>query len=513
MLYNFLNLIFSGLYIMRFIINDVLLENLITAPESLAQDLIQAFLEGSSSKETADIVLDIPQLTLQTNGPAILSKLSEFLGHVLQQQVPVAKIVVEDDWLKNPLIIKANALLNKLFPEAKISIYGTSGEKLNLSANYAPTMMMPTAHSSDAPYSFYPDINMTVYHEHIATRIAEPFSLNQGQLDACGVTAYLMQVLDTQPELYKKLALELVDQGQSETVVSLRAPESSKLTKNGEFRSSSSAVILNAFQNSLSFLTQIGIPAEIIGWLEGIVHTIVPNELLDNFNAFKMYVLDNLSEKLANLPRQIVEYLTRSGYEVTKETAKMLPMEFFKNILSKQTNNPGTEAILNDIQRLTYSDIHTESSPSTLKSELQEIEAKLKNGYQAILLLESQWNLRITGLGGPIPAGLSHYNYCKDFNLYTEKGRDKVKFTIYTWGKKFDITTNLATFAKHYCGVILSKPKALLFSNQVAESSNHHAKYHDKLRRTSARCVKRLERDEHHRDKSPKRSKKPNPNN
>lgn len=507
---------FSGLYIMRFIINDVLLENLITAPESLAQDLIQAFLEGSSSKETADIVLDIPQLTLQTNGPAILSKLSEFLGHLLQQQVPVAKIVVEDDWLKNPLIIKANALLNKLFPEAKISIYGTSGEKLNLSANYAPTMIMPTTHSSDAPYSFYPEINMTVYHEHIATRIAEPFSLNQGQLDACGVTAYLMQVLDTQPELYKKLALELVDQGKSETVVSLRAPESSKLTKNGEFRSSSSAVILNAFQNSLSFLTQIGIPAEIIGWLEGIVHNIVPNEATKRFNTFKIYVLDDLGAKLANLPRQIVEYLSRSGYEVTKETTKMLPMEFFKNIISEQANNANAQTILNDIQRLTYSDIHTESSRLTLRKELQEIEEKLKNGHQAILLLESRWNWKITGLEGSMPTGLSHYNYCKDFHLYKVGGRDKVKFTLYTWGKSFDIEENLAIFAKHYCGVILSKPKALLFSKQIAESSHNHAKHHNKLRRTSARCAKRAEcddRDEHHRDKSPKRSKNPNPNN
>ena len=505
---------------MQFVINDVLLENLMTAPESLAQSLIQAFLEDSSSKETADIVLDITQLTLQTNGPAILSKLSEFLGHVLQQKIPVAKIIVQDEWLKNRMIIKANALLNTLFPEAKISIYSTSGQVLDVSTNYAPVMIMPTAPSGEAPYSFYPEINMTIYHEHITKRMAEPFTLNQGQLDACGVTAYLIQVLETQPALYKKIALELVEQGKSESVVSLRAPEPSKLTKEGEFRSSSSAIILNAFQNPLSFLSQIGIPVEIIGWLEDIVHAITPCELSTHFNTFKMYVLEDLSAKLANLPRQVVAYLSRSGYEVTKETAKMLPMEFFKNILSKQQNNSGTESILNDIQRLTYADIHTESSPLTLKSELQEIEASLKMGYQAIILLESKWNWRITGLAGSIAAGLTHYNYCKDFHLYNERGQDKVKFTIYTWGKKFEVITNLANFAQYYCGVILSKPKALLFSKEMAEQSVSKKTRKEYHARKEGNPNKRLEREgnvsqnnSHIRDKSPKRLRKPSLNN
>lgn len=516
---------------MQFIINDTLIETLMHSPLSLANVLIESYAcsstsssssSSSSEYEPADIVLDIAQLTLQTNGPVILSKLSEFLRHLLLKQVPVTKIIVEDDWLKNPLIIKANALLNKLFPEANISIYGISGHALNLAEiapSYTQSMMMPSSSSSDAPYSFYPQINMTVYQEHIATRITEPFSLNQGQLDACGVTSYLMQVLETQPELYKKLALELVDKGQSESVVSLRAPESSKLTKNGEFRSSSSAVILNAFQNSLSFLNQIGIPVEIVGWLEGVVNTITPDEMTTRFNTFKMYVLDDLSAKLANLPRQIVEYLTRSGYEVTKETAKMLPMEFFKNIISEQPHNPDKASILKDIQRLTYSDIHSETTMLTLKNELQEIEQKLQNGHQAILLLESSWNWKITGLEGSLPAGFSHYNYCKDFHLYKAGSRDKVRFTLYTWGQKFDIETSLSTFSKHYCGVILSKPNGLSTSMQDDEPSHNNTlltSYSDKkARRTSSRKAKRLEREPYinqhvHdvRDVSPKRAAK-----
>lgn len=455
---------------MQFIINDSLLDNLMNAPESLAQSLIQVFLEGAASNdETADIVLDISKLVLQSKGLAVLNKLSEFVRYLINQQIPVAKIIVEDSWLKNPLIIKANDLLNKLFPGTNISIYGVSGQPLYTSTYYVPTMMMPTTQSGDAPYSFYPDINMTVYNQHIAERIAAPFTLNQGKLDACGVTAYLMQVLETQPELYKKLALELVEQGKSESVVSLYAPEASKLTKSGVFRSSSSAVILNAFQNPLSFFAQIGIPVEIVGWLDSIVKSIIPNQLSDQFDTFKMYALDGLSGKLANLPRQIVHYLSNSGYEVTKETAKMLPMEFFKDILSKQKNNPDAESIIHDIQRLTYSDIHTESSRITIKSELEELAKKLKKGYQALLLLESKWNWKITGLEGIMPEGLSHYNYCKDFHLYLYKGRERVNFTIYTWGNQFKVDTKLTEFARHYCGIILSKPKALLFSKEITK--------------------------------------------
>lgn len=490
---------------MQFIINDGLLGDLMNIPEALAQALIQDFSKASVSGENADIVLDIAQLTLQTNGPAILGKLAEFLGSLIQQNIPVAKIIVEDHWLTHPMMLKAHTLLNKLFPETHMTIYGKSGQVLKVETSYVPTMMVPERPSSDAPYSFYPNINMTVYRQHIAQRIAKPFTLNQGRLDACGVTAYLTQILETQPELYRKMALELADKGQSTWVVNLRAPNASLLTKGDEFCSSSSAVLLNAFQNPLSFLAQIGIPVEIVGWLETVIRGIVPNALSDYFNRFKLYALQDLAGKLANLPGQIVKYLSLSGYEVVKDSTRMLTMEFFKDILSQQKDKPGTEAILADVQRLTYSDIHSETphDEDGLINELQDIESKLQNGHHAILLLETKWNLKITA-GGLIDGGLSHYNYCKNLSLSHENGRNKVKMTLYTWAEKFDVTVNLSEFAKHYCGVILSKPKTLLFSKEP--KSNMPERRSKRLSGLQAPEIKK-ERNKRMaiRDKSPKR--------
>lgn len=443
---------------MNYIINQTNLSNLLSSPELLAQSMITSVKFSDNSQHNAGshkaaIFLEIDQPTLVKNGPAIVQQLTIFIECLLAQEVPITKIIVEDTWLKNPLIIQANAFLKKKFPTG-LGIFGISGQALDLDSPLPQKTLI--AKQDNTPY---PQIDMTVLNKHIRSRIKQPFTLNQGQMDCCGVATYLMQILETQPELYSELTYDLVKAGKSERIVPLVAPEAEILTKKGQFRSSSSAIILNAFQKPQSFLEKIGVPIEVLNFFNNIIKSIIPKVVTDIFKFFQSYISDDFSGKIANLPRQIVHYLRNSGYEVIKETAKMLPIEFFKEILPSSNISASSLRIQEDIQRLTYSDLHT--TTQNLLNELKEIQTKLQNNHQAILLLESQWNWKITGLEGELPSGLSHYNYCKDFQLYTGKkeDQDKVKFTIYTWGQEFKVKANLTDFAKHYCGVILSKLK------------------------------------------------------
>jgi hypothetical protein len=476
-----------------------------------------------SLNDAAEIVLDISQLDLQTNGPAIVQQLAKFIGQLLSQNTPVAKIIIEDEWLTNPLILKANAFLAKKFPEAGIAITGKSGQVLS-----APSPGTLPSYVQVLPgENPYPTMNIRAFQVHIQSRITDPFTFNQGPVDACGVATYLMQILETQPGLYTALAQDLVTTGRSDRVVPLIGPHPEKISgSDGAIRPSSSGMLISAFNQAETFLAQQGIPVEILGWLKGIINAIPSKAFGEKFDLFKEHVFDDIAGKVANMPRQIVNYLLKSGYKVKKESARMLPMELLSTVLGS-SQNPELAGAVADIQRLTYSDLHSET-PQTVEGLLEEfrdIEYRLKKGYQAMLLLESQWNWEMTQQDGELPSGLSHYNYCKDFHLYQHQGQNKVKFTIYTWGERFEVKANLTEFAQHYCGVILSKPKALLFSREITTPAEARKIYKERkgsikddeedqhLRKRGRRpervCNKTMNpyADAHGRDKSPKKQR------